>query len=305
MKIHEPNFFILGAPKCGTTALAMYLDQHPELLFSYPKEPNYFNTDFSEKYRNAPEDYQKYLRKYFLSDIKDPKAVGEGTVWYLYSKDAVKNILEKLPESKFIVLIRDPVELAYAMHATEVFCRHENVEQFTEAWELQALRKEGLQIPPGCKEVKTLLYGEVAKIGEQLERLFKRVPREQVKLIFFEDFIGDTRKYYDDVCTFLDLSIYEGVILKKINTNRTIKNKFLMDILHMLGRSINISNIKKRLGVANRKGVIRWLKNKNSRPVKRAPLDPEFQHKLMEYFKEDIKKIESMTGRDLSHWYSF
>ena len=40
--MNTPNFFILGAPKCGTTSLHNYLNQHPDIYMSYKKEPHYF-----------------------------------------------------------------------------------------------------------------------------------------------------------------------------------------------------------------------------------------------------------------------
>ena len=53
MKAHfapKPNFFIIGAPKCGTTALSEYLRSHPSVLISEPKEPHYFSTDIDTRY---------------------------------------------------------------------------------------------------------------------------------------------------------------------------------------------------------------------------------------------------------------
>lgn len=302
MQYYQPDFFILGGPKCGTTALAIYLDQHPDVLFSYPKEPNFFNKYFSNKYRKAPESFQKYLQNYFLTDKKDPKAVGEGTVWYLYSEVAVKNIITRLPDSRFIVMLRNPVDMAYALHSTEVFARHEDEEDFEKAWQLQEGRKNGKHIPKGCPEVKTILYGEACMLGKQMQRLYSMVPASSVHVIFFEDFIGDTSDAYRQVCQFLSLPEYEDVNFDKINANRTVRNKYLMDVLHYIGRNINLTPLKKKLGIAKRGGIIRWLKNKNSTRMERPPLRPEFRSKLKEYFREDIQLLEKITQKDLLHW---
>ncbi|MDD9875087.1 MAG: sulfotransferase, partial [Gammaproteobacteria bacterium] len=43
MSAKKPNFFIIGAPKCGTTSLDAWLKSHPR-IFTAVKEPNYFNT---------------------------------------------------------------------------------------------------------------------------------------------------------------------------------------------------------------------------------------------------------------------
>ena len=44
----RPNFFIVGAPKCGTTALYEYLRPHPNVFMSPVKEPHFFATDLGE-----------------------------------------------------------------------------------------------------------------------------------------------------------------------------------------------------------------------------------------------------------------
>src|SRR6056297_204893 len=98
--IKKPNFFIIGAPKCGTTSMARYLGEHPDIFFSDPKEPNFFNTDFSEKIRITTE-IKEYLKLFQGADKY--RRVGEGTVWYFFSKEAILYILKFNPEAKFIL----------------------------------------------------------------------------------------------------------------------------------------------------------------------------------------------------------
>src|SRR4030042_1995639 len=106
--MQKPNFFIIGGPRCGTTALSEYLRGNREVFFSEPKELNFFFTDFNPKYRLCT-DENVYLGKYF-SEAGQYRAVGEGTPWYLYSKEAVPNILRFNHSAKFIVMIRNPVD---------------------------------------------------------------------------------------------------------------------------------------------------------------------------------------------------
>ncbi|MFO7878451.1 MAG: sulfotransferase, partial [Bacteroidales bacterium] len=135
----KPEFFLIGAPKCGTSSLARYLDSHPDVHFSYPKEPNYFNTDFSKKQRMFT-DETLYLNQCFHK-AADKNIAGEGSVWYLYSKEAVPNILKFQPDAKFIVMLRNPVDVAYAMHSTHLRNKvNENVDDFKKAWDLQEIR---------------------------------------------------------------------------------------------------------------------------------------------------------------------
>lgn len=69
----NPNFFIIGAPKCGTTALSEYLREHPQVFFSDPKELSFFNEDFTNRRTTSLEDYP-----YHFEEAKEShKAVGK------------------------------------------------------------------------------------------------------------------------------------------------------------------------------------------------------------------------------------
>ena len=90
MKGHQPNFFIIGAPKCGTTSMSVYLSSHPDIIISDPKEPHYFSDDINN---GGIRDMKVYL-DCFSSDDKKVNAIGEASTLYLYSKVAVPNILK-------------------------------------------------------------------------------------------------------------------------------------------------------------------------------------------------------------------
>ena len=72
---------------------------------------------------------------------------------------------------RFVVMIRNPLDLAYALHSQLLYGGDENVEDFATAWRLQDERRRGESLPPGARDFKSLLYGDVAKLGEQVERL--------------------------------------------------------------------------------------------------------------------------------------
>ena len=134
----KPNFFIIGAPKCGTTSLAAWLAEHPQIYFSPTKEPHFFNTDH-KRFLNSLQSYEKL----FAGASKHHCSVGEASVWYMYSSAAVPNILEYNSDAKFIVMLRNPIEMAPSLHEELVFTGREDVNEFSEAWQLQDLRRNG------------------------------------------------------------------------------------------------------------------------------------------------------------------
>lgn len=118
MSKQVPNLFIIGAPKCGTTALANYLAQHSQIYISKCKEPRYFDActffDFKEDY--SIKSLDEYLKFFDNIEAKNKKYKIDASVFNMYNEKSIKDILELSPNSKFILLIRDPVEASISMH---------------------------------------------------------------------------------------------------------------------------------------------------------------------------------------------
>ena len=142
----KPNFFIVGAPKCGTSALYEYLGAHPEIFMSPYKEPHFFGSDLQQRWRPTKSQYFSCFAK-----ARDEKRVGEASVHYLYSKCAAAEIKEFCPEARIIIMLRDPVEMLYSLHSQSIFSGNEVINDFEEALEAEADRKLGRRIPRGIK----------------------------------------------------------------------------------------------------------------------------------------------------------
>lgn len=121
--IKKPNFFIVGAPKCATTSIAQRLSEHPQVYMSPIKEPHYFNTD--TKY-NSCRSLQEYQRL-FAGVTSNHLAIGEASTGYLYSKVAVENIEKYSPGARYIVCLRNPIQMAVALHEEELSLGHETM----------------------------------------------------------------------------------------------------------------------------------------------------------------------------------
>ena len=105
--MRKPNFFIIGAPKCGTTSLSAWLGDNPQIFMSSMKEPHFFNSDDRQAVRTFDE-YEALFR----GATEEHVAIGEASVWYLSSAEAVSAILRYQPEAKFIVMVRNPIDMA-------------------------------------------------------------------------------------------------------------------------------------------------------------------------------------------------
>jgi hypothetical protein len=300
----RPNFVIAGAPKAGTTALTEYLRQHPNVFISKPKETHYFAEDLS-RYRFVTTE-EDYLGLFKQAD-ENRSAIGEGSVFYLYSESAFPLISEFDSEMKFIVMFRNPLELVHSLHSQLVYSRDEDVVEFEQAWKLCSERKSGKQMPKDCREAKILYYDELGKMGEQYEKLLKYFPKEHVLEIFFEDFSNDTRKEYERVLDFLGLPQVYPEDFRVINKRKAHKYKWLAILTQRppapLIKTVGYLNqkIKSLFGI-ERFGVINKLRDLNRQQVKKQQLSRGLQESIIENYKDDIDTLSSLTGRDLSAW---
>ena len=115
-EIRKPNLFIVGAPKCGTTAWYHYLQHHKDISFSEAKEPHYFCTDFPNfRWAKTEEEYLK-----LFADLPDSKYIGEASVMYLYSEEAIHRVREFNPDAKVMVFIR-AYESFFASYHSQLF----------------------------------------------------------------------------------------------------------------------------------------------------------------------------------------
>ena len=101
-----PNFMILGFAKCGTTSLFHYLTQHKNLTGSTHKEPHYF----SYKYGSGIDWYKA------LYPIRKKGLTFEASQTYLWDPNSHKRIKKDLPDCKFIVILRNPIEQCYSYY---------------------------------------------------------------------------------------------------------------------------------------------------------------------------------------------
>jgi len=296
----KPNFFIVGAPKCGTTALHHYLRPHPNVFVPRVKEPHFFAADLGD-YRivRRTEDYVKLFAPATPAHLR----VGEGSVYYLRSSVAIPAIRAFNPDAKIIAMFRNPVDVVYALHSELLYWSEETVPDFEEAWRLQTRRQQGLDLPT-CRSPLLVQYGEVGRFGSQVQRLLATFPREQVKLILFDDLTRSPQQVYDEVIEFLELPHDGRTDFPRINENRRVR---LLWLKHLIRRPPPLlrqtyTSIKRTVGARQLDSIKRQIVTSNSSREARPPLAPAFRAELVEAFRGEVALLSELTGRDLGHW---
>lgn len=293
-----PDFFIVGAPKCGTTALYAYLRAHPS-IFAPMKELHYFSQDFPRygRFKSRPE----YLALFEGAEAEG-KIVGDASVFYLYSEVAIRNIAAANPAAKVIIMLRDPVEMAPALHRQKVVSLDEDVGDFAAAWQLQESRARGDRVPRRCREPKHLQYQQVCSFAPQLERVAQHLPREQVRIVVFEEFARDPLAAYREILSFLGLPDDGRNDFPKVNASHRWRWAPMMAVLRDVKGTRPYAMAKtavNALGLRPGHALKRW--NKATAP--RPPIDDRLRAELVEVFREDVRSTEGLIGRPLP-WLS-
>jgi hypothetical protein len=294
----RPDFFIVGAPKAGTTSLHDYLRQHPQIFMPAVKELNYFGSD--RALRNTPRLTEaEYLRMF--AKAPDGVRIGEASVSYLRSNLAAREIAAFSPGAQAIVMLRNPVEMMHAMHSELVFLGAEDLPDFSEAVAAEADRRHGRRIPAAVNSPRAVLYRDAATFSGQLERYFEALGRDRVHVIVFDDFQADTAAQVRD--TFRFLGVDESFVprMEIINPAKVPRLRVVQRLLQSPPGWLR-GAARRVLPRTSRKRIYRGAQRLNARRRERAAMAPELRARLTAEFVPEVERLERLLGRDLSAW---
>ncbi len=287
----QPNFFIVGTPKSGTTSLFHYLDEHPEVFMCSKKEPNYFsyqdivqqNLYYVEKGIGNKEEYEK-----FFEDVTSEKAIGEASVSYLFYEKVPARIKIIAPNAKIIIVLRNPVDRAFSHYLMDKRLGYLNIS-------FEDIIYKRVQHP-----LLDLYYQQFVELGfyfKQVKRYIDLFGEGQVKIFTNEDLKKDISEVILSVFDFLKISSNLMPDLKKqYNVYQKPRNIFVSYLysarfLRRLARKIIPKNL---VGTVKNTLLIKGQKPKLSIGTRKY---------LNNLFKDDILQTAGLIDRDLSHWY--
>jgi hypothetical protein len=300
-----PDFFVIGAPKAGTTALHAALTRHPQLFMSQVKEPKFFLCDGPPPSDGGPGDAHSYREWIWrqedyvrLFDHAPPGSLrGESTPFYLSDPRALERIHSAVPHAKLIAILRDPVDRAYSNWAHLWSDGLETIDDFVVACEEEEVRAQAGWAPI-WRYMRTGLY------GQQLEQVYSLFPSEQVHLIRYKWLVDEPKETLNAVCRFLGVAedvVAEapaenvGTYVEPSTDNRVLRRIF------RLGAEVG-SLFPPRLW---RKASVPLLWLIQRTPQHRPELAQEERATLVGYFEHDVRLLELQTGWDLEDWLSY
>ena len=296
-----PNFLIIGAAKAGTTTLAAWLNQHPEVYMTPEKEPKFFalegrkldfagpgdTLDLSRLINNLP-DYERQFE-----GVRDEKAVGEASVWYLCCPEAAPRIKHYVPEAKLIAILRDPAERAFSNFAHLVRDNREPVQDFE-----RALDEEPARIAANWEPFWQ--YQQIGFYHRQLTQYYALFPREQIRIYLFED-LKKPSALLSDVFGFLGVDpSFQPQTSGRHNVSGVPKNRGLHDWLTQPNWP---KTLLKRLLPASLLTRLKRVKlGAMNRNLARQEISAAAHARLRALYREDTLRLQDLLGRDLSAW---
>ena len=289
---------MVGAPKCGTTALYKCLEAHPEIFVPERKEIHYFGTDlYSPTYVR---DTDKYLS--LFAAARNEKRLGEASVWYLYSKRASSEIKEYCPTAQIIIMLRNPVDMIYSLHSQLLYSGSEDVEDFEKALNIEAERRRGLRLPAKPYPVEGLFYQEVGKYTDQVSRYLNAFEAEKVKIIIYDDFKDHPARVCRETFDFLGVSPTFEPEIRVINPNKRDRSKGVRTFLDAPPPSLVRKLARPLMTPEIRHKLFATLRRLNTEYLPRPPLREELRRQLQSEFAPDVERLSHLLGRDLTSW---
>lgn len=305
-----PDFILIGAAKCGTTAMYELLRHHPEIFWSPVKEPHYFSgfevSNFTNHFRQNnvtdPEGYfsQSPLPRKFQLFLNDPKQYnrlfegapagkirGEASTSYLYSERAPEAIFRHNPKTRLIAILRNPAERAFSHYVMALKYGYTKDDFLTAIKKDQAKKEKGW----GQSE----LFLELGHYDEQIEHYYKYFPRNQVHVIIYEEWKLRRQKTIEELIAFLDISPMDHPEQKTYNAGEIPRFVRFNQWIHRMGLRQYLAD---RLPPAIKEKLRAWY----LKPKEKDSLTSEGRSFLKEYYEPRIRRLEEILERDLSIW---
>lgn len=201
-----PDFVIIGAQKCGTTALYNYVAEHPDVAPSLTKEIHFFDNHFHRG--------ERWYKAHFPTRrFGSHRMCGEASPAYLLHPTAPRRMAECLPEARLIVLVRNPSDRAYSHFQHNVRKGRESL-GFEESFEIELERLASGITPMLDDEAYFQHYHQYSYLlrgcyAAQLARWFKHFHHDRVLILECRDLLMEPATTFRTTLEFLGLSPFE------------------------------------------------------------------------------------------------
>jgi hypothetical protein len=306
--VRLPDFFVVGHPKSGTTALYRMLNSHPQIFMTPMKETRFFSPELRSRYaRFGPDRLPQTLDAYLalFAGARPDQRAGEASPSYLRSRTAAQRIAEVAPNAKILAILREPASFLRSFHLQCVHNNDETEKDFAKAIALEPARRAGRKIPLVSAQPKALMYSDHVRYVEQLRRYDEVFGRERVLVLVYEDYRRDNIATVQTMLRFLDVDDTVPIVPAETETLPAVRSQ----LLHQIARVVRVArrNPKARsplLRAANAL-VPRGLGSDRLQEAWRRlvyaeakPPDEQFMRELRRRFKPEVVALSEYLDRD-------
>jgi hypothetical protein len=301
-----PDFFLVGQPKSGTTALYEMLRRHPQIHMPDRKEPWYLASELLERTPPRPGGTPRSVEEYLAwFDAAQPdQRIGEASVLYLWSRTAAARIAELQPEARIVAILREPASLLRSLHMQFLRTHVETESDFRRAIALEEARREGREVPRRSYWPQALLYSEHVRYVEQLRRFHALFPPEQVLVLIYDDFVRDNEATVRTVLRFLKVDDVAPIEVVEANPTMGVRSQRLHQLVHVL--SVGHGPVSHAVRTAVKAVTPAQLRRSALRATQRGvvyvePREPDerFMLELRRRFKGEVVALSEYLDRDL------
>jgi hypothetical protein len=307
-----PDFFVVGHPKSGTTALYEMLRRDPGVFMPDLKEPWFFAEDMRPRFQPkrtgaVPQTLEQYLA--LFGAASPGQLLGEATSCYLRSASAAERIAQLRPDARIIAILREPASFLRSLHQQLLRDHVESEQSFRKALSLEDARRQGKAIPRGSHLPQMLLYSDHVRYVEQLRRYRSAFPAEQMLVLIYDDFREDNEGTLRRVQRFLGLPGDAEVQTVEANaSDKRMRSQRLDDV-------VNVVSVGRGPASRAAKAAVKLLSTSSMREqalqitrrklifAKPPPPDEQLMAELRERFHGEVAQLGSYLHRDLlSQW---
>jgi hypothetical protein len=272
------------------------------------KEPNYFAPDLADPRDNMLRhgtDESLYLD--LFAGAGSALRIGEGSVRYLYSRVAPALIRAAQPDPRILVILRNPVDMAYSLYNHMVASGVETAPAFGQALDAEEDRRQGRAVPSRMNPLLST-YTDRARYGEQLPRWLDTFGTDRVLVIIFEEFVARPASAFRGVLDFIGVDPgYQPPEFASHNAAHAVSNSTLRKVLNTAPAQWLVWRAAPRVfGDARTRSLVQRFRHSrlHRRPLVPDAIPAELRARLVESFRPDVTALSALLGRDLaSFWF--
>ena len=310
-----PDFLIVGERRCGTTSLSLALAQHRDIFLHPHRDRGFFIEDIARKGRKHPaadRDWEETHSReayaaFFDEAAADGKIWGEKSADYLFWRPAHRRIAAYLPNARFVVTLRNPIQRAWSHYWNE-FGKGREPLGFEAAIEREPERSRSAAVMRNH-----LSYIARGFYDESLRDFFAAVDRRQVLVVTIENFYADPEAELNRIAGALGAGADGAItgLTRERNANWTVVLKRSWDrpVLRGLAGAYGAAVEAAAKGLIQdkmtRRDLVKWIKRPMYRPAATIAMAPETRHRLTEIYRPHVRRLEDLLDRRFGEWRDF